>query len=760
MPPAGLNWERLLLLAERHRVGALLHRRAPAAIATYCPPRVAARFATLAQITAQRTLQLAAEYLRLTRLLTREGIATLGVKGLPLAQRLYGEQGIRHAGDIDLFIRLRDVTRADQALRADGLHRSNPAFALTPRQQRCFVRNKPEFEYIRRGSSIRIELLWRLEGLPIEDSLWEAATPEAETNPLTRTLPPELDTLYVLHHGARHGWFRLFWLLDAALLLRAPDFNWQGFISTARRLDLALPVLQAVALAHELLHVPPPPFLLPEPRERARVRALVAEAGRQIAREPLAQEGVREWSRQLRYRVSLQQTVRRRWAVLAPHVHSPESWRALPLPDRWFFLYPLLTPWLWLRRRTPRTAVNLPLTYRPSATRDPALRELQVLYNRVALSSQPRLIRPILRLLDTVYWPLQATAEAAQLARRKGAAICAAGGPHPLRQVATALRLAITQRCPPHDYYYFHLWHPSRGQPGEYLADGRTQGIFRTLARDIDRTILDDKRRFSAFCDRHGFATPMLLASCRDGLAEFLAPPTELACDLFFKLRRGTQATDVSRWDYIAATGEYRRWGQSGTLSRDALLESYARLARAREFLVQPRLRNHPDIADLGNDALCTVRMITVVGRDGQIAEFASAFNIPYGQALANNLAEGAISCPVDAFTGALRAAFDFRPGAPRLANQPHPGTQIEGRVLPCWREAITLACAAHAKLAEAPAIGWDIALTPEGPMLLEGNVETSLNFHQLPPNPPLARTALPGLLLWHLRRKLGLPAN
>ncbi len=58
------------------------------------------------------------------------------------------------------------------------------------------------------------------------------------------------------------------------------------------------------------------------------------------------------------------------------------------------------------------------------------------------------------------------------------------------------------------------------------------------------------------------------------------------------------------------------------------------------------------------------------------------------------------------------------------------------------------------------PVIGWDIALTPAGPLLLEGNVEVSLNFHQLPPNPPLARTALPGLLLWHLRRKLGIPAS
>lgn len=353
-PPVGLEWGATLLAAERHRVGALLHRRAQAALATHCPPPVAARLAAMAQATARRALQLAGEQVRLMRALEREGIAALGVKGLPLAQRLYGEQGIRHAGDIDLLVRIRDVERADRILQTTGLLRTNPGFALTSRQQRSFLRNKPEFEYLRPGLSIRVELLWRLEGLPVDESLWVPASPGTSRHPLARTLPADLDALYVLHHGAKHGWFRLFWLVDAALLLRSSDLDWGALIGKARRLDLALPVLQAAELAQLLLHVPIPAPLIPQPAERARVTALVAEAWRQIMREPLAHEGIREWARQLRYRVRLQQTLRRRWAVLTPHIHSPESWRALPLPDRWFFLYPLVTPWLWLRRRKPR----------------------------------------------------------------------------------------------------------------------------------------------------------------------------------------------------------------------------------------------------------------------------------------------------------------------------------------------------------------------------------------------------------------------
>lgn len=353
-PPQGMEWDKLLREIERHRVGGLLQRRAKDAPATDWPPDAAARLSVLAQATARRAFQLAGEHLRLARALEREGIPALGVKGLPLAQRLYGEQGIRHAGDIDLLVRLRDVEKADRILQAEGLRRTNPSFALTPRQQRCFTETKPEFEYVRPAAAIRVELLWRLEGLPLDEAFWAPALPGAGLNPLARTLPADLDALYVLQHGARHGWFRLFWLLDAALLLRSPTLDGAALIDTARRLDVALPVLQAAELVRQLLRVPIPAPLVPRPEERARVEALVAEAWRQIAREPLEHETVGEWARQLRYRIRLQQTWRRRWAMLTPHLYSPESWRALPLPDRWFFLYPLVTPWLWLRRRKAR----------------------------------------------------------------------------------------------------------------------------------------------------------------------------------------------------------------------------------------------------------------------------------------------------------------------------------------------------------------------------------------------------------------------
>jgi hypothetical protein len=94
--------------------------------------------------------------------------------------------------------------------------------------------------------------------------------------------------------------------------------------------------------------------LKPRPGERSLVASLTAETRRQIARVPLKNEGTVEWFRQAAYRMRLQRKFAGKLAVMAPHLFSPESWRMLRLPDRWFFLYYPAAPFLWLWRRMRR----------------------------------------------------------------------------------------------------------------------------------------------------------------------------------------------------------------------------------------------------------------------------------------------------------------------------------------------------------------------------------------------------------------------
>jgi hypothetical protein len=166
-------------------------------------------------------------------------------------------------------------------------------------------------------------------------------------------LPQDDGALYLFAHGAKHGWLSLFWLLDAALLLRALDEERASrLLKRAKALGVVRPLQQGASLAQDILG--------------ARVAAgLTSAVPRWLVREPMrrtAQPGARsramtELARDTLYLARLQQSRAGLGRFLRRRVSSPENWREFPLPDAWFWLYYPLSPLLWfwrrLRRRPP-----------------------------------------------------------------------------------------------------------------------------------------------------------------------------------------------------------------------------------------------------------------------------------------------------------------------------------------------------------------------------------------------------------------------
>lgn len=346
-----IDWEIFLLWVERHRVGAMLHQRLARSFGDHCPAGVVQRLRHLATDNLRRALAQASEQVTLIRLLKEHQIDVLSVKGLVLSQQLYGNLHTRPVGDIDLILRPTDAARADELIQRAGWRRINPDFPLTPLQLRKFVEIQPEFEYWRDEPPSRVELRWRLEGPGDIAALIPRALKQSLGGPVVHTLPADFNAVYLLQHGARHGWFRLFWLIDIASMMRGAAFAPEALLKEARAADAERSVWQGCALVEELLGVPCPEILRPPPRERRVIARLCADARWMLSAELGELASVRGWLRQLIYRMRLQRTIQGKWAVLTPHLHTPRTWGMWSLPDRWFFLYHLAAPFLWLWRR-------------------------------------------------------------------------------------------------------------------------------------------------------------------------------------------------------------------------------------------------------------------------------------------------------------------------------------------------------------------------------------------------------------------------
>ena len=150
---------------------------------------------------------------------------------------------------------------------------------------------------------------------------------------------------------------------------------------------------------------------------------------------------------------------------------------------------------------------------------------------------------------------------------------------------------------------------------------------------------------------------------------------------------------------------------------------------RFRKFLFQERLFPHPELARLsGNSALQTLRMITYI-EDGAVEINHAFLRIAVGSNLVDNYHDGEtgnLAVGVDVREGCLREGWGAPPnraGFRKLEHHPGTGVAFDGFPLPLWEEARSLVQKAATLFLPTRCIGWDVALTPAGPALIEANM-------------------------------------
>ena len=154
-----------------------------------------------------------------------------------------------------------------------------------------------------------------------------------------------------------------------------------------------------------------------------------------------------------------------------------------------------------------------------------------------------------------------------------------------------------------------------------------------------------------------------------------------------------------------------------------------ARLRRAYDggepktaFLAESRIVQHERLAALCPDTVCSVRVVTLCSDDGTAEVIGAVFKLSFSRSGVDNLHAGGLGVGIERSTGRLmqgRALGDmWKPYVSTLPN----GTRFEGTQLPHWDAVLRVACRAAEAFPFMKAIGWDIAITQDGPVIIEGN--------------------------------------
>lgn len=339
------------------------------------------------------------------------------------------------------------------------------------------------------------------------------------------------------------------------------------------------------------------------------------------------------------------------------------------------------------------------------------------------------------------------------------------GGLTVLGQLIEMIRLGLGQGIDAFTYYLLELYRPGGRQEARYyLTRYETKnGLFTALNAMRGKPEghphkMTDKLAFANACAQMNVPTPPILLTAESGIIELKADLAGLDCDLFAKLRRGRGTKK---------TGLYRRVGphlyldRAGTLlGLDEVIERLRLQSLEGDgkglasIIVQPRLENHPDLADLAQQSLIAIRVVTCRNeRDEPEATHAVLRilgKIEPGWDIAPDTEYGAA---IDLRTGALGWLTGDRPETCLRWYDRHPITDapILGRRLDQWQDLLDLALRAHAGFPNRILVGWDLALTPDGPVVLEGNSNMDVSFIQRTYRDPIGRSRLGELLEHHL---------
>lgn len=158
--------------------------------------------------------------------------------------------------------------------------------------------------------------------------------------------------------------------------------------------------------------------------------------------------------------------------------------------------------------------------------------------------------------------------------------------------------------------------------------------------------------------------------------------------------------------------------------------ELYNHLVENKLELLEEVIIQHKDMDKLNPSSVNTTRMVSVMNDKGEVTILATFLRIGNGKCV-DNFNSGGMVAKVDTKTGIILEEATDKNG---ILYKKHPtsGVTIEGFQIPCWEEAKNLVVEAAKMSENVRYVGWDVAMTENGPTLIEGNQFPGHDIYQV----------------------------
>lgn len=261
-----VDWSKVYQLACVHQIRPLLLRGVSRLENSTVPSDILQQLKADCFRISARGLANTNEMLRLLEIFKENNILAVPYKGAYLANKYYGDFGIREFGDIDLFVKEEDIFRIKEVMLKEAYV---PEFDLKPEHESMFFDVYCEYNFNSTSKLFHVEPHYRSNHkycdikLKISDFNNQIQS-SVFSNKTIATLSEEAHLiLTITNHGINEGWTSLKYIFDLYQILKKTDssFNWNYVIEQFTKLHILPTFLVGTSIIKSIFKYNLPPIL-------------------------------------------------------------------------------------------------------------------------------------------------------------------------------------------------------------------------------------------------------------------------------------------------------------------------------------------------------------------------------------------------------------------------------------------------------------------------------------------------------------------
>lgn len=266
------------------------------------------------------------------------------------------------------------------------------------------------------------------------------------------------------------------------------------------------------------------------------------------------------------------------------------------------------------------------------------------------------------------------------------------------------------------DYFSFRFFAIDKALRSSYLGSGAMYEFQLKMNPKKYRQVLHNKiqflQKFDDFSGRHWASVDMLKTN--PSIADFFLG--HKSGKFVLKYSKGQSGKEVK----VCSTEDFNYTGLMDKMSKEKF------------DLIEEYLEQHETLHRLSPSAVNTVRIVTQVHNNG-IKIVTCKLRVSVNSAV-DNASVGNMVAPLDPLTGKVIGPAIYA-DITKADEHIHPVTGVELSTIsiPFWNECIELVTKAAQRIPQNRSIGWDVAITKNKPVLIEGNHNWNYLIMQMP---------------------------